>query len=101
MEVKKMQVCKVVGNVVSTEKDESIKGFKLLIVQPVNMTDIKPNGDPFVAIDAVGAGDGEIVLVVTGSSSRLTAMTKDRPTDATIQAIIDFILINGKETYKK
>jgi len=44
---------------------------------------------------------GEIVLVVTGSSSRLTAMTKDRPTDATIQAIIDFIVINGKETYKK
>jgi len=49
----------------------------------------------------VGAGAGELVLVVTGSSSRLTAMTKDRPTDATIQAIIDFIYINGKETYKK
>ncbi len=96
-----MQVCKVIGNVVSTEKDESIKGFKLLIVQPVDMTDLNVKGDPFVAIDAVGAGDGEIVLVVTGSSSRLTAMTKDRPTDATIQAIIDFILINGKETYKK
>ena len=96
-----MQVCKVIGNVVSTEKDESIKGFKLLIVQPVDMTDMKLMGDPFVAIDAVGAGDGEIVLVVTGSSSRLTAMTKDRPTDATIQAIIDFILINGKEIYKK
>ena len=96
-----MQVCKVIGNVVSTEKDEGIKGFKLLIVQPVDMTDLNVKGDPFVAIDAVGAGDGEIVLVVTGSSSRLTAMTKDRPTDATIQAIIDFILINGKETYKK
>ena len=96
-----MQVCKVIGNVVSTEKDESIKGFKLLIVQPVDMTDLNVKGDAFVAIDTVGAGDGEIVLVVTGSSSRLTAMTKDRPTDATIQAIIDFILINGKETYKK
>ncbi len=96
-----MQVCKVIVNVVSTEKDESIKGFKLLIVQPVDMTDLNVKGDPFVAIDAVGAGDGEIVLVVTGSSSRLTAMTKDRPTDATIQAIIDFILIHGKETYKK
>ncbi len=96
-----MQVCKVIGNVVSTEKDEGIKGFKLLIVQPVDMTDLNVKRDPFVAIDAVGAGDGEIVLVVTGSSSRLTAMTKDRPTDATIQAIIDFILINGKETYKK
>jgi microcompartment protein CcmK/EutM len=96
-----LKVCKVIGNVVSTEKDESIKGFKLLIVQPVDMINLKPESSPFVAIDAVGAGDGEIVLVVTGSSSRLTAMTKDKPTDATIQAIIDFIQINGKETFRK
>jgi microcompartment protein CcmK/EutM len=96
-----MKVCKVIGNVVSTEKDESIKGFKLLIVQPVDMIGFKPESAPFVAIDAVGAGDGELVLVVTGSSSRLTSMTKDKPSDATIQAIIDFVFINGKETYKK
>ncbi len=96
-----MKTCKVIGNVVSTEKDESLTGFKLLIVQPVDMIDFKPESSPFVAIDAVGAGDGEIVLVVTGSSSRLTTVTKDRPTDATIQAIIDFVYINGKETYKK
>ncbi len=96
-----MKVCKVIGNVVSTEKDASIKGFKLMIVQPVDMTDLKPESSPFVAIDAVGAGENELVLVVTGSSSRLTAMTKDKPTDATIQAIIDFIQINGKETYRK
>ncbi|MHA2172138.1 MAG: EutN/CcmL family microcompartment protein [Candidatus Kariarchaeaceae archaeon] len=96
-----MKVCKVIGNVVSTEKDESIKGFKLLIVQPVDMIGFKPESSPFVAIDAVGAGDGELVLVVTGSSSRLTSMTKDKPSDATIQAIIDFVFINGKETYKK
>ncbi len=96
-----MKICKVIGNVVSTEKDESIKGFKLLIVQPVDMIGFKPESSPFVAIDAVGAGDGELVLVVTGSSSRLTAMTKDKPSDATIQAIIDFVYINGKETYRK
>jgi len=99
-----MKICKVIGNVVSTEKDESLTGFKLLIVQPVDMIEFKPESSPFVAIvaiDAVGAGDGEIVLVVTGSSSRLTAVTKDRPTDATIQAIIDFVYINGKQTYKK
>ncbi|PWI48632.1 ethanolamine utilization protein EutN [Candidatus Heimdallarchaeota archaeon B3_Heim] len=96
-----MKVCKVIGNVVSTEKDEGIKGFKLLIVEPVDMVDLKPESAPFVAIDAVGAGEDEVVLVVTGSSSRLTAMTKDRPTDATIQAIIDFIQIKGKETYRK
>lgn len=96
-----MKVCKVIGNVVSTKKDENIIGFKLLIVQPVDMYELKPEGDPFVAVDAVGSGEGEIVLVVSGSSSRLTEMTKDRPTDATIQAIIDFIKIDGKQTYAK
>ncbi|UCE14945.1 MAG: EutN/CcmL family microcompartment protein [Candidatus Heimdallarchaeota archaeon] len=96
-----MRVCKVIGNVVSTKKDENISGFKLLIVQPVDMYELKPEGSPFVAVDAVGSGEGEIVLVVTGSSSRLTEMTKDRPTDATIQAIIDFIKIDGKQTYAK
>ena len=96
-----MKVCRVIGNVVSTKKDENIIGFKLLIVQPVDMYEFKPDGDPFVAVDAVGSGEGEIVLVVSGSSSRLTEMTKDRPTDATIQAIIDFIKIDGKQTYAK
>ncbi len=96
-----MRICKVVGNVVSTKKDEGISGFKLLIVQPVDMYEQKPEGLPFVAVDAVGAGEGEIVLVVTGSSSRLTAMTKNRPCDATIQAIIDFINIDGKQTFTK
>jgi microcompartment protein CcmK/EutM len=96
-----MKVCKVLGNVVSTKKDENINGFTLLIVQPVDMRDFKPEGSPFVAVDAVGAGEGEIVLVVSGSSSRLTAMTKDRPCDATIEAIIDFIQIDGKQTFAK
>ena len=96
-----MKVCKVVGNVVSTKKDESMIGFKLLIVQPVDMYEFKPVGNPFVAVDAVGAGEEEIVLVVSGSSSRLTEMTKDKPADATIQAIIDYIKIDGKQTYAK
>lgn len=96
-----MKVCKVIGNVVSTKKDENILGFKLLIVQPVDMYELEPESDPFVAVDAVGSGEGEIVLVVSGSSSRLTEMTKDRPVDATIQAIIDFIKIDGKQTFAK
>lgn len=96
-----MKICKVIGNVVSTKKDENLKAFKLLIVQPVDMKEFKPEGSPFVAVDAVGAGEGEIVMVVSGSSSRLTNLTKDRPVDATIQAIIDFIKIDGKQTYAK
>ncbi|MHA2363000.1 MAG: EutN/CcmL family microcompartment protein [Candidatus Hodarchaeales archaeon] len=96
-----MRVCKVIGNVVSTKKDEKMTGFKLLIVQPVDMYEFKPEGSPLVAIDAVGAGEGEIVLVVAGSSARLTEHTKDRPADATICAIIDFIKIDGKQTFAK
>ena len=96
-----MKVCKVIGNVVSTKKDDGIKGFTLLIVQPVDMYLFKPEGNPFVAVDAVGSGEGEIVLVVSGSSSRLTELTKDKPADATIQAIIDYIKIDGKQTYAK
>ncbi|MHA2245593.1 MAG: EutN/CcmL family microcompartment protein [Candidatus Hodarchaeales archaeon] len=96
-----MKICKVIGNVVSTKKDENLKAFKLLIVQPVDMKEFKPEGSPFVAVDSVGAGEGEIVMVVSGSSSRLTTLTKDRPVDATIQAIIDFIKIDGKQTYAK
>ncbi|MHA1215222.1 MAG: EutN/CcmL family microcompartment protein [Candidatus Hodarchaeales archaeon] len=96
-----MKVCRVLGNVVSTKKDENISGFKLLIVQPVDMHELKPEGSPFVAVDVVGAGEGEIVLVVSGSSSRLTTMTKDKPCDAAIQAIIDFIKIDGVQTYSK
>lgn len=96
-----MKICKVIGNVVSTKKDENLNAFKLLIVQPVDMKEFKPEGSPFVAVDVVGAGEGEIVMVVSGSSSRLTTMTKDRPVDATIQAIIDFIMIDGKQTYTK
>ncbi|UCG01604.1 MAG: EutN/CcmL family microcompartment protein [Candidatus Heimdallarchaeota archaeon] len=96
-----MKICRVIGNVVSTKKDENLNAFKLLIVQPVDMKEFRPEGSPFVAVDVVGAGEGEIVMVVSGSSSRLTAMTKDRPVDATIQAIIDFIKIDGKQTYAK
>ena len=65
------------------------------------MYEFKPEGSPFVAVDAVGAGEEEIVLVVSGSSSRLTEMTKNKPADATIQAIIDYIKIDGKQTYAK
>ena len=67
-----MKVCRVVGDVVSTHKSEMIKGFKLLVVQPVDMYEFNPQGSPYVAVDTVGAGVDEIVLVVQGSSARLT-----------------------------
>ena len=96
-----MFLARVVGNVVSTSKSEKLTGVKLLVVEPVDFVEQKGEGKPLVAIDSVGAGVGEIVLVVQGSSSRLTETTKDTPVDATIMAIVDFIDMDGKRTFSK
>ena len=96
-----MKVCQIVGDVVSTHKSELMQGFKLLVVQPVDMYDLKPIGSPYVAVDTVGAGIGEVVLVVQGSSSRLTSLTEKKPVDAAIMGIIDYITIEGKKTFSK
>lgn len=96
-----MKLCRVIGNVVSTVKDKNMKGFKLLIVQPVDFVDRKPFGEPLVAIDAVGAGHDEIVLIVQGSSGRMTEITENKPSDCTIMAIVDFVEVEGELTYSK
>lgn len=96
-----MKLCRVIGNVVSTVKDKNIKNFKLLIVQPVDFIHLKTYGEPLVAIDAVGAGQDEIVLIVQGSSGRMTALTENKPSDCTIMAIVDFVDVQGKLTYSK
>jgi microcompartment protein CcmK/EutM len=71
------------------------------VVQPVNLVTFKEEGKPAVAIDAVGAGHGEVVLVVGGSSARLTELTQNKPVDATIMAIVDYIDIEGKNVFSK
>ncbi|GIX08197.1 MAG: carbon dioxide concentrating mechanism protein CcmL [Candidatus Poribacteria bacterium] len=90
----------VVGTVVATRKDEKLVGGKLLVVQELSMEG-KPLDRYAVAVDSVGAGVGEVVLVATGSSARLTAATKDRPVDAVVMAIVDSIEIGGKIVYRK
>jgi len=79
---------KVVGTVWATRKDEKLVGMKLLIVRPVELS-YKEKEDFVVAVDAVGAGVGEIVLVAQGSSARQTELTENRAVDATIMAIVD------------
>lgn len=95
-----MQIALVVGSTVSTMKDESLRGCKLLIVR---RTDTSGNvtGDPYVAVDTVSAGTGDLVLVTEGSSSRYTDFTKDMPIDAVIVGVIDSLEADGKFTYKK
>lgn len=96
-----MYAARIVGTVVCTQKDVRMNGLKMQVVQPVNLVTFKDEGKPAVAIDAVGAGDSEIVLVVGGSSARLTEVTKDKPVDATIMAIVDYIDVEGKNVFSK
>ena len=95
-----MQFARVIGNVVCTRKDDKLTGTKLLMIQPVS-ADGEPKGNQLVAIDAVGAGEGELVLIVSGSSARQTKRTEGNPVDATVMAIVDFIERDGKVIFKK
>lgn len=96
-----MIIGRVIGSVVSTSKAEKLQGKKLLIVQPLDMITIDPSNKPVVAIDTVGSGKGEVVMVVSGSSARQTQITNGTPVDAAIVGIIDEIEIEGKLTFKK
>lgn len=86
---------------VCTRKDEKLVGTKLLVVQPISLDNQAPDGKSLVAIDTVGAGEGEIVLVVSGSSARQTTKTQNTPVDAVIMGIIDSIELEGKVVYRK
>lgn len=96
-----MIVGRVIGTVVSTQKDPRMEGVKLQVVQPFSIADMKPDGKPLVAVDTVGAGLGEIVMVCAGSSARQTSRTNNTPTDASIMAIIDTIDVQDNVVYSK
>jgi ethanolamine utilization protein EutN/carbon dioxide concentrating mechanism protein CcmL len=95
-----MILAKVTGTVVSTRKEPSMEGLKFLLVKPIDLEG-KAGSNFVVAVDAVGAGVGEMVLYATGSSARQTEMTRDRPCDAVIMAIVDNWEVAGKIKYKK
>ena len=95
-----MQLGKIAGTVVSTHKDEKLIGLKFHLVKFVDM-DIKPTGGFVVAVDSVGAGVGEVVLVAAGSSARQTDITDGKPVDSVIMAIVDELEIEGDTRYSK
>ncbi len=95
-----MNLGKVAGTVVSTQKDDKLVGAKLQIVRQIDL-DGSETGSFVVAIDAVGAGPGEVVLYASGSSARQTPVTKDKPADAVIMAIVDSIEVDGAIVYTK
>ena len=95
-----MILAKVIGTVVSTRKEESVRGLKFMMVRPVDL-DGNETGSIVIAADAVGAGPGEMILYATGSSARQTIMTDRRPCDAVIMAIVDNWEVGGEIKYKK
>ena len=96
-----MQLARVKGTVVSTNKADSLMGLKLLLVKPIDIETWEEKGELTVAVDAVGAGEGEVVMLVGGSSSRQTRVTENKPTDLTIAAIIDTVDVNGRRVFEK
>jgi microcompartment protein CcmK/EutM len=95
-----MLIGKVVGSVVATRKDEKLENRKLLLVQ-VHDHNNRPKEQYVVAVDAVGAGQDEMVLYATGSSARQTSITENRPCDAVIMAVVDSWDLGGTNVYEK
>jgi microcompartment protein CcmK/EutM len=95
-----MQIARVIGSTVATIKDEKLVGRKLLIVREADEAG-QATGKPYVAVDTVDAGRGDLVLVAAGSSARQTTITKDCPVDAVIMAVIDTLEVSGAVTFRK
>ncbi len=95
-----MLIAKVIGTTVATIKDEKLVGRKLLIVRQTDEFG-SAVGKPYVAVDTVDAGIGDLVLTCAGSSARQTAQTKDTPVDAVIMSIIDTLEVEGQVTFQK
>ena len=96
-----MQLARVIGTLVATRKDEKMEGLKFLIVRPIDTDGKDTPATALVAVDAVGAGAGEVVMIATGSSARQTALTDRRPCDAVIMAIVDTWEVGGQVKYRK
>ena len=95
-----MLIAKVIGTTVSTIKDEKLQGRKLLILRQTDETGAT-SGKPYVAVDTVDAGIGDLVLTAAGSSARQTDITKDTPVDAVIMSIVDSLEVDGQVVFRK
>lgn len=96
-----MQLARVIGSMVSTRKCGRLEGLKLLVAVPIDMDTFEEKGAPFITVDTVGAGEGEIVMWAGGSSSRQTDLTTNKPVDSSIVGIVDFVDIQGRRVYDK
>jgi len=95
-----MQLARVAGTVVASSKEPLMEGMKFLVLRNVDV-DGEDTGGYVVAVDAVGAGVGEVVMYASGSSARQTTLTRDRPCDAVVMAIVDEWDVEGALRYRK
>ena len=95
-----MRIAYVIGTTIATMKDEKLRGRKLLLVQDADLQG-KTHGEPFVAVDTVDSGPGDLVVITQGSSARQTEFTLNLPVDAVIVAVIESLQVGGKDTYRK
>ncbi|MBE9523863.1 MAG: EutN/CcmL family microcompartment protein [Chloroflexi bacterium] len=95
-----MLIAKVIGTAISTIKDAKVRGDKLLLLRQTDPQG-KIVGKPYVAVDLVDAGVGDLVLSGHGSSARQTSLTKDCPVDAVIVAVIDHLEVDGDVVYRQ
>jgi ethanolamine utilization protein EutN len=104
--VNEMFIAKVAGSMVATQKAAAMVGHKLMLVEPFRIdandrTRLVTTGRTFVAVDTVGAGEGEYVLITQGSSARQTPETKNLPIDTVIVGIIDTVNVEGSQIYNR
>lgn len=95
-----MQLARVIGTLVSERKDPQLTGYKFLVLRNLTVDNEETSGS-IVAADSVGAGVGEVVLYATGSSARQTELTRNRPCDAVVMAIVDMWEVDGEVKYHK
>ncbi len=95
-----MLLGKVIGTVVATRKEPELEGLRMLLVRDLD-SKWKPTGKVIVAVDAMNAGTGEVVLYCAGSAARQTAVTKNRPVDHVIMAVVDAVEVSGELVYDK
>ena len=101
-----MFIAQVTGSVVATQKTAAMTGHKMLVVEPYRLDEktrdrLVQTGRTFIAVDTLGAGEGQFVLVTQGSSARLTPETKSLPIDAVIIGLVDTVRIEGQDVFRK
>jgi ethanolamine utilization protein EutN len=101
-----MFLAKVTGALVSTQKIDSMVGYKLLVVEPYRLAAedrdrLVTTGRTFVAVDTLGAGEGEFVLIAQGSSARLTPETRDMPIDTLVIGIVDKVHVENQCVFSR